>query len=404
MSVFEERYRSPRMRLLGLVYLMVVAAFLSLTVAVYRDVFATDVAVTLRTDRAGSQLQTDADVKLRGVIVGRVRAVRSDGRGAELDLALDPAQAARIPRNVTARLLPKTLFGERFVDLVVAGLASGHLAAGDEIGQDHSATSVELERVLDNLLPLVRSVRPDKLASMLTSVSQAFDGRGKSLGETLVQVGKYVGELNPQLPDITADIRSFATVADTYADAAGDFLRGLSDFAVTSRTLVRQQANLQTLYQTLTGASQDLTTFLARNKDNLISLSGTSRPTLDLLARYAPEYGCVLRAVADFKPRVDKAFGKDTGRPGPKATLTVTHDRGKYLPGTDDPVYDQKAGPRCDGLPPPDSGVGTANSPQEQRLLAALLAPVLGSGPARVPGWSGLLVGPLLRGAEVEVK
>ncbi|WP_158880809.1 MCE family protein [Amycolatopsis anabasis] len=410
----DERYRSPRLRVLGLVYLVLVAVFLWFTVALYRDVFATEVTVMLRTDRAGSQLQRDADVKLRGVNVGRVREVRSAGGGAELDLALDPAQVDRIPRNVSARLLPKTLFGERYVNLVApAARGTGHLEAGDVIGQDRSAASIELERVLDNLLPLLRSVQPQKLASMLTSVSQAFEGRGKSLGETLVLVGQYVGELNPQLPEITSGLTSFAKASDTYDDAADDFLRALTDFSVTSGTIAQQRESLETLYRTLTVATEDVTSFLARNKENLISLSESSRPTLELLARYAPEYACLLRAVAEFKPRVDIAFGKGSGRPGARAQVKVVPDRGKYLPGVDDPRYDSKTGPRCygPGAIPPQAATPTialggdlANSPREREFLAGLLGPAIGLAPGEVPAWSGLLVGPLYRGAEVTVE
>ena len=53
------------------------------------------------------------------MIVGEVRSVSSDGRKATIDLALQPRTVGLIPANVSARLLPKTLFGEKFVDLVL---------------------------------------------------------------------------------------------------------------------------------------------------------------------------------------------------------------------------------------------------------------------------------------------
>ncbi|MDQ3787971.1 MAG: ABC transporter substrate-binding protein, partial [Actinomycetota bacterium] len=45
-----------------------------------------------------------------------------------------------------------------------------------------------------------------------------------------------------------------------------------------------------------------------------------------------------------------------------------------------------------------------ANTPPEQELIAALVAPGLGVAPSDVPEWSSLLLGPLFRGAEVTVR
>ncbi|MCE7011464.1 MCE family protein [Kibdelosporangium philippinense] len=387
----EERYQKTSMRLLGLVYVVIVAAFLALTVAIYADAFSDDPTVTLRTAHVGNQMQADADVKLRGINVGRVVSVETRGDGAVLSLAMDPSTLDRIPANVSVRLLPKTLFGERYVSLTLPERPHGKLASGDVVAHDSSAAGVEMERVLNNLLPLLQSVRPDKLAEMLDALSQALDGRGEKLGDTLVQVGQYVGELNPKLPQIKEDISRFASVADTYNAAASDFLSALSDFTVTSKTIVDQRNSLLSLYSTLGAASTDLTAFLSANQNTIISLADMSRGTLELLAKYAPSYACMLTAVADFKPRVDKAFANG----GLKVKLKVVQDRGKYAPGRDEPVYNAKPGPRCFGPEAPKfRPVGIEpNSPAEQEMLGALTGDM--------PAWGSLLVGPLYRGAEV---
>ena len=47
---------------------------------------------------------------------------------------------------------------------------------------------------------------------------------------------------------------------------------------------------------------------------------------------------------------------------------------------------------------------GIVGSQDETDLISLLASPALGSLPDQVPGWAGLLVGPLYRGAEVELK
>ncbi len=109
----------------GVAFLVLVVVLVGLSVATFQQRFTSVVPVTLLTDKIGTQLQVGSDVKVRGLIVGQVRDISVDGAprtgrvdGARLSLALDPAFVGQVPADVSARLLPKTLFGERFVDLV----------------------------------------------------------------------------------------------------------------------------------------------------------------------------------------------------------------------------------------------------------------------------------------------
>src|SRR5690606_28046195 len=107
-----------RRRLLGVALLTVIVLFLWLTVAIYQGRFTPTVTVSLRTAHVGNQLLPQSDVKVRGLVVGEVREIRTNGDGAVVVLDLHPDKVHLIPRNTTARLLPKTLFGERYVALV----------------------------------------------------------------------------------------------------------------------------------------------------------------------------------------------------------------------------------------------------------------------------------------------
>jgi virulence factor Mce-like protein len=441
-----ELWQRLRYQVLGLVFLLVAALFIALTLAVYNKAFTPVTLVKLETDRVGSQLRTGGDVKVRGMLVGEVRSVLAKGDHAELELALDPDKTHVIPRNVSARLLPKTLFGERYVALQLPENEERPIEAGDVIPQDRSSAAIELQKVLDDVMPLLQAVQPEKLSSTLTAVATALDGRGKQLGETQAGLSDYLGKLNPSLPDVKADITGLANVANTYDKAAPDLLQALSDLTTTSRTIVDQRAQLSDLYATVTAASVDLTNFLQVNKDNLIRLTTAIQPTLDVLAKYAPEYPCLLRQLAESVPRAELAFGKGTAHPEvSRVTIEFAASRGKYLPGVDEPKYEDKRGPRCypsvphpgvwpqyppdgaikDGsskpappknppekLPGPITAGGGAvggdgtivGSAYENDLIDLLAAPALGTSPGAVPGWAGLLVGPLYRGAEVELK
>lgn len=417
-----------RRRLVGVAFLLVPLLLVWLSVAVYDKRFTKVSWVTLKTASAGSEMHPHADVKLRGVVVGEVREISSDGGVATLKLAIQPDKVRLLPRNVSAQLLPTTLFGQRFVALIPPAAPSrARLTAGSVISQDRSANAIELQRVLDNLYPLLTAVQPAELAATLTAVSQALDGRGTELGQTIVELDAYLKKLNPSLPALNRDIKALVEVSRHYDQAAPEILQALNDFAYTSRSIADQRNNLASLYGAVTDASQDLSDFLRENSGNFIRLAATSRPTLELLRKYAPEYPCTLRMLSDFVPVMDKVLGKGTKHPGLHVNVRTLPSKGRYVPGKDRPRYTDKSGPHCypagalGGLggtaavksAPPDAdtpvavapgALGPPNSPEENRLINELLAPGLQDVPEALPDWSSVLLGPVYRGTEVTLR
>ncbi|GAA2343196.1 MCE family protein [Saccharopolyspora halophila] len=437
---------------MGVAFLAVVAMFLAGTIGAYNKVFTPHVPITLEADTAGNQMQSGADVKVRGVVVGEVREINAGRGGARLRLALQPDKAEMIPANVRARLLPKTLFGERYVSLdIPQRTANATLASGDVIAQDRSESAMEIEEVLDDLMPVLQAVQPQQVATTLDAVSQALRGRGEQLGDTLVQLDAYLEKFHPSLPKLESVIDRLDEVSNTYADAAPDLLRAVRDMSTTSRTIVEQKTQLQHLTGTLTSASTDIDRFMEVNAGNFIRLADTSRSTLELLAEYSPEYPCMLKQFEAGIEPANESFGKGSKHPNiGKFTLEVTASRGKYVPGRDDPKNLDQRGPRCyPFVEPPDTfpqyppggpiqdgsmhpepprsreevfpwendspapastspqaatGDSVANSPAERDLLSVLLSGQLDARPADVPDWSSLLVGPVYRGTEVNLK
>jgi phospholipid/cholesterol/gamma-HCH transport system substrate-binding protein len=411
-------------RLRGLAFLAFLAGLLVLSILVYDKAFSPVTWVTLRTDHTGMQLDKGADVKVRGVVVGDVREITSDGDGASLRLALDPAMTQGIPANITARLVPKTLFGEKYVNLVSpspAGAPAPALRSGAVIGQDHSQTAVELERILDRALPLLQAIQPDKLATILGALSYALDGRGERTGGDLVALDTILKQLNAEMPTIANDVKQLAGVLDTYDGAAPDLLAILRDVTVTANTVTDQRAQLAGLLADTTDFADTARIFLDRHDDRLIQLGQVTRPVLDLLAAYSPEYPCLLRGVVVLQPKVEDVFAG--GRM--HLTLEVTRDNGKYVAGRDDPVYAAKNGPNCRGLPDPaipapavpvadgydygsanapagvQAAMGYAGTAEESAVVKPLVAAATGIPATEVPDIAVLLWGPLFRGAVV---
>ena len=426
----------------GIAFLVVIAGLVSLSVAMYTKAFTPVVKVALKTDHVGNQLSTHADVKLRGLRVGEVRSIRSSGQGATIQLALNKGTAHLIPADVKAQLLPKTLFGEKEVDLIAdTASTSRPIRGGDVIPQDRSETSIETERVLNDFLPLLQSLKPAQLSLALNALSSSLRGRGDRLGRNLALNADYFRGLNPELPAMLEDFRSLADVTEGYAKAAPDLLRFVDNAAAASRNLVDQKQELATFLSSTTTFAQSADDFLRINERNLVDLAAQSKPNLQLYAQFSPEYACMLNTLPKQEIVGEKTFGGID--PWLHITLEVTQDQGAYVPG-DEPKFREDRGPTCFGLKgkpivpfpayyepkdgycdaeeqaspdvttgnchggtvPPGLVRGIANptgalGAEQARIVAAAVAPVLSLQPDEVPDIATLLFGPVARGTTV---
>ena len=106
----------------------------------------------------------------------------------------------------------------------------------------------------------------------------------------------------------------------------------------------------------MTTASGDLQAFLDANSANIIQLNADSVGTLQILARYSPEFPCSLQDLVNFEPAVNKLLGKGTNQPGLHVQVVVVpplgpHNIGRYVAGQDTPKFGDNLGPHCYSVP-----------------------------------------------------
>jgi phospholipid/cholesterol/gamma-HCH transport system substrate-binding protein len=439
------RESATKRRLIGVGFFLVVALFVAWSITTYNKTFKDVVDVSLVTDTVGNALPANADVKIRGMIVGEVRSASTADGKVTSTIALQPEMAERIPSNVTARLLPKTLFGERYVALQIPedGASASPISEGGTIQQDVSGNAIEVGQLLDTLLPLLDAVPPQDLSNVLGSLSQALDGRGEALGLTIDRLDQIFGGLNTELPNIQQDLVGLANLSETYSTAAPDLIDALDNLTVTGNTVVEKQNEITTLLSTATSASSATADLLEVNRNSLISIAADSREALELLAQYSPSTVCTFAKFVPIAEEAKAVLGEGSAYPGARASVNFVNPKGRYLPNQDEPRLFDTRGPSCfDGVTAPGkffpqypgSGVNDGSyqvpsrnpgpadlqalpSPQlsqvpatlagsdlERDTLAVIYGQTDGVAPENVPSWATLVGAPALRGSEVSIK
>jgi phospholipid/cholesterol/gamma-HCH transport system substrate-binding protein len=429
------RHRAP---LLGLTFLAVLALLIALSIGIYRKAlpWQHSVAVTLTTPAAGLQLTPPAEVKLDGLIVGSVRSVTSTGTSAVLHIALSPKDLHLIPANVDAEIIPKTLFGEKYVNLrMPPDPSSQAIAAGDQIRQ--STTSIELSAVFNDIGPVLNTLQPQQLATTLSAISQALDGRGHELGDNIVLLHRYLAGLDPHLGRLTEDLNLLATTANGYAADTPALIKVLDNSrAISSQLLVPKEQAFSTFLQQTVSTASETEQVLRANAHDLITLAGRSRSVLRVLANFSSEYPCFIHSLYVGNGGLDHVYGG----PGPflKVSIDVIAANQPYSYPKDLPTNPHSAannnnlpkgippGPYCTKIPSsakgqtdakpytlefppgPTGSQAAANSAYQTNgrdaLADALVAQYQHVPPSSVPGYASLLVAPTLGSGTVEVQ
>ena len=427
---------TAQFRVLGVAFLVLCVAFVWFTNAIFTKKFVDYDLVTLKASKIGLQLPARADVKIRGVIVGEVQDATVTEDGVDLELGLYPKLRNTIPKNVTAEILPKTLFGEKYVSLLVPEAPSPEsIKAGDIIPR--SVVAIEVEKVLSDLFPLLQTVQPTELNFTLTAIANALEGRGDKIGESFETLDSYLKRTNPQLPQLIDDVKKLGAVSETYRSVVPDLARFLRNTVTTGNTFVSQEAKIQALFDDVASFASTSRDFLEQNGDNIIRLGEQGQQTLPVFAKYSPEYPCLFNALRSAIPRENQAF---RGKILHIVLETLPKQPRGYTAG-EAPRFGDKRGAfeHCDLLYkavgggygqnhlPPDSLVpqfndgvnyplakrvapgfdlssGFAGTAAEKALVAAIGARVTGTSVDDVPDIATLLFGPIARGTKVTLR
>jgi phospholipid/cholesterol/gamma-HCH transport system substrate-binding protein len=316
--------------------------------------FASFVPVTLVSDRSGLVMEVGAKVKLRGVQVGEVDGVTGGKDPITLKLNIFRDQAKFIPADVGARIEATTIFGAKYVELIYPSDPSPQrLQAGAVLTS--SNVSTEVNTVFENLVGLLDQVDPAKLNAILSALAEGVRGQGERIGEATTDLNQVLLALNPRSETIRADWRSLKGFADTYSAAAQNILATLDAASTTSDTITKKSKQLDSLLLNVIGFSNSGVNLLAPHRADFVAAINDLAPTTALLAKYNPEYTCLL---VGAKTLLDDGYFSMAGGDNGKslivdAALLFGKDQYRYPDNL--PIIAAKGGPggkpSCGSLP-----------------------------------------------------
>ena len=177
-----------------------------------------------------TQLGPEADVRIAGVSVGKVRKLERDPRSNRTLATIEVQRRfAPIPADTRAILRQKTLLGETYVELSPGTSGSRKLPEGARLANARVQGTVEFDEILNTFDPPTRRA----FRAWQQDGGRAIDGRGEDVNQAL-------GEL----PDFLENGNDLLAVLDTDRAALGRLVKntGVVFGALTERE--RQLHNL----------------------------------------------------------------------------------------------------------------------------------------------------------------
>lgn len=268
---------------IGLVLTVALGQWLTLS---YFGVWTSDAKVSVEVERVGDAIGPGAKVRYHGIIVGRVLRLSDHGDGYRLHLLVNEDHSKSIPANATARILPSTVFGSEYVELLADQDAVGdaHLASGDVLAADSTEATLSLMKSFDEAERLISAVDAEDINRITGKLAPALDGKGDDIKDFLERTDGVVTDLNRDLPTMWETLTLATGALDTLADIEPDLTSAMGQARTTTDTIAEQDKTIGSVLNGSAKVADRADTLLAGLDDVLLTFVQRLERLTDLAA------------------------------------------------------------------------------------------------------------------------
>jgi phospholipid/cholesterol/gamma-HCH transport system substrate-binding protein len=247
---------------------------------------------------AGQGLKDGSDVKVHGVNIGRVKNVKLVGGRARVRLEIK--QQEKVPVVAKAVIRPKTLFGEKFIDIDPGAEEAAGPFLGDEGEIKDTLGGFELERVLSELYPILKAVKPEQLATIIHTLAAGGEGEGPAVNRQLENFEKLARIQAAHAADTQEFLTDLANLSDELGQRGDDVVAGARDLNAALPTLNERGDELATFLEQGARLAADAADVLENNKPLLRKVVTEGGKTIQVLYDERNRIGPLVTGLRQF--------------------------------------------------------------------------------------------------------
>jgi phospholipid/cholesterol/gamma-HCH transport system substrate-binding protein len=280
-----------------------------------------------------TQLAKEADVRISGVSVGKVKDIQNDKKTGRSDTTIELDEGyAPLPKDTRAILRQKTLLGETYVELSPGDKAHGTIPEDGKLAATQVSPTVELDEIFRAFDAKTR----EAFRVWMQQQAEGIKGRGRDINDALGNLAPFAEDtsrllriLNSQEGAVRQLVANTGNVFDALSERRGQ-LGGLirNSNRVFEATASRDQ-ELEGTFKALPTFEREsrltvrrLTAFAHTTNPLVTQLRPAARqlsPTLQQLSALAPDAKALFR---DIDPLVTAS---KTGLPATQRFLDDLH-------------------------------------------------------------------------------
>lgn len=187
---------------------------------------------------SASRLQPGDEIRVAGVVVGRVNDVRLTKEAqASVKFSVDRGIALSTATRVEARYL--NLVGDRYVALIDDGSSSTPQPVGQSIGTDRTRPALDLNDLLNGFKPLFAALSQEDVNALSLDIVQTLQGDGAtvqsliahtaSLTSGLAERDQLIGDVVTNLDSAVGSIADRQEQVTALVTQLRSFVGGLSE-------------------------------------------------------------------------------------------------------------------------------------------------------------------------------
>jgi virulence factor Mce-like protein len=248
------------------------------------------------------QLALEADVRISGVPVGKVKKITPDKQTGRADVEIQlRSRYAPLPSDARAILRQKTLLGETYVELTPGRRSARPIREGGVLPASQVSDTVELDEILRAFDPKTRAAFQDWMQTQAVAIGN----RGQDLNDALGNLAPFaedtadlVSVLNKQAPAVSQLIANTGVVFAALNERDGQLRSLIGNANSVFSTTAARDADLQAEFRALpTFERESRLTF-----DRLDEFARETDPLITQLRPAARELSPTLQELEDISP------------------------------------------------------------------------------------------------------
>ncbi|BBZ56514.1 MULTISPECIES: MCE family protein [Mycobacteriaceae] len=255
-----------------------------------------------------SGLKADQFVRANGVEVGKVTDVELIDGGSKSRVKFSVDKSLSLYQGTTAHIRYLDLIGNRYLDLR-RGDSNQVLAPGGTIPVDRTEPALDLDALVGGFRPLFRSLDPQKVNTIASSLVTIFQGEGGTINNILDQTASFSSTIGEQDQAIGEVVKNLNTVLDTTVKHQKQFDDTLKNFESLVTGLKNRADPIADSVASISNGAGSLADLLGDNRELLHSTLGYLETTQQSLVDQKEQLNDTLQKV----PQALKILGRSGG-------------------------------------------------------------------------------------------